>query len=112
MSSILDDEPTITDRIYAELMKKGVKADTGRDGMTAEQVLRALVVKQMNDYSYEDPAFHLADSQSYKAYCRYGINDSPPSKSTLHRNISCIKPEILEEINMILALKASSEGIE
>jgi len=112
MSSILDDEPVITNKVYADMIEIGVQTDTGRDGMTAEQVLRALIIKQQNGYSYEELAFHLADSRCYRAFCRYGINDSSPSKSTLHRNISCVKPETLEEINMILALRASCEGIE
>ena len=47
--------------------------------MTAEQVIRALIVKMMNGYSYAQLAFHLANSQTYRAFCRIGIMDKPPS---------------------------------
>ena len=43
--------------------------------MTAEQVIRALVVKQLGSFSYEQLAFHLTDSQTYRTFCRFGALD-------------------------------------
>ena len=36
----------------------------GRRSLSAQHVLRAALIKQMNGFSYEAPAFHLADSLS------------------------------------------------
>ena len=41
--------------------------------VTAQQVLRSVVLKQMRGYSYEELAFHLSDSQSYRAFCRFEL---------------------------------------
>jgi len=49
-----------------------------RRGLSAEQVLRALIVKQLNNFSYRDLAFHLADSRSYQTFCRIGLGQAPP----------------------------------
>ena len=112
MSHVLGEEPRVAELIFEDLTRHGARTDTGRDAMTAEQVLRAIIVKQMNGFSYQELAFHLADSRSYKTFCRFGINDKPPSKSTLQRNIKKIRPETLEAINQILIRRASKEGID
>ena len=54
ISEILDTEPAIVGLVYDDLIRGGIEADNGREGMTAEQVLRALIVKQMNEFSYEE----------------------------------------------------------
>jgi len=112
MSRILDEEPSITYLVFADLTLDGRRTNTGRDGMTAEQVIRAVIVKQMNGFSYQELAFHLADSRSYRTFCRLGINDKPPSRATLQRNIKRLRPETLEAINQILVRHADSEGVE
>jgi len=112
MSQILDEEPTIAQLVFADLTRSGRRTDTGRDGMTAEQVIRAVIIKQMNCFSYQELAFHLADSRSYRTFCRLGINDKPPSKSTLQYNIKKIGPETLESINQILVRHADGAGVE
>lgn len=112
MSGILDAEPVIVELVYGDLIRGGIEADNGREGMTAEQVLRALIMKQMNGFSYEELAFHLADSSSYRAFCRYGFDEKSVSKSTLQRNIKRVRPETLEAINQLLIRRACEEGIE
>lgn len=45
---ILDASPRVLEQAYAELVKSR-RADTGRDGMTAEQVLRCAILKQFRE---------------------------------------------------------------
>jgi IS5 family transposase len=94
------------------LLAGGIAADRGRDGMSGEQVLRALVIKQANGFSYEELAFHLADSQSYRAFCLLGFADKAPSKSTLQRNLKRVRAETLERVNRALVQHAQAQGIE
>src|SRR5206468_4751002 len=77
-----------------------------------EQVLRALVIKQSNGFSYEDLSFHLVDSQSYRAFCLIGIAEKPPKRSTLQRNLKAVRAETLERINRALVAHAQAQGIE
>ena len=65
ISQILDDHPIIYDWVLQDLTRNVLRADTGAEGMSAEQVLRAAIIKQMEGYSYEDLAFHLMDSVCY-----------------------------------------------
>lgn len=110
--AILDEHSEFSRWVQADLLAGGIAADRGRDGMSGEQVLRALVIKQANGFSYEELAFHLADSQSYRAFCLLGFADQPPSKSTLQRNLKRVRAETLERVNRVLVQHAQEQGIE
>jgi IS5 family transposase len=110
--AILDAHPEFARWVQADLLSGDIAADRGRNGLSDEQVLRALVVKQANGFSYEELAFHVADSQTYRAFCLIGFADKPPKKSTLQRNLKQVRAETLERINRALVASAQREGIE
>lgn len=80
--------------------------------MSGDQVLRALVLKQINGFSYKDLAFHLADSRSYRTFCRMGLGDRTPRKSALQSAIGKLRPETLEQINRLLVRAAVDAGLD
>jgi IS5 family transposase len=110
--AVLDAHPEFARWVVADLVAGGIDPDRGRDGMSGEQVLRALIIKQANGFSYEGLAFHLADSQSYRAFCLIGFADRPPKKSTLQRNIKLVRAETLERVNRALVRYAQEQGME
>jgi len=112
MRAILDAHPEFARWVQADLLAGGVAADRGRKGMSGEQVLRALVIKQSNGFSYDDLAFHLADSQSYQAFCLIGITEKAPKRSTLQRNLKAVRAETLERINRAIVAYAQAQRIE
>lgn len=61
ISRILDSNPIIYDLVMQDLSPQQTKSKAGAKGMSAEQVIRAAVVKQMFEFSYKDLAFHLVD---------------------------------------------------
>lgn len=110
--AILDAHPEFARWVQADLLAGGIAADRGRVGMSGEQTLRALVIKQANGFSYEDLAFHLVDSQSYRAFCLIGFAERTPSKSTLQRNLKRVRAETLERVNRALVHHAQAQAIE
>lgn len=80
--------------------------------LTAEQVIKSLIIKQMNSYSYRMLEFHLQDSRSYRAFCGFGFCDKIPTHSTLQRDLSSIRPQTLEKINQYILDIANMEGFE
>lgn len=113
MSEIIDSLGTgVLERIHQDLVRGVSNPDKGRIGMSAEQVLRAVVIKQMNGFSYERLEFHLADSTSYRTFCRFGLMEPTPDISTLKRNIKRLRPETMEAINRELLRYGSEHGIE
>lgn len=112
ISRILDSNPIIYDLVMQDLSPQGTKSKAGAKGMTAEQVIRAAVVKQMFEFSYKDLAFHLVDSVSLKRFCHIGIGDKGFKKSVLCKNIKAISPQSWEAINQCLVRYAKDNGIE
>ena len=72
----------------------------GRRGkMSAEQVLMVLLIKQINNFSYQVLAYHLADSKTYRAVLWLRIAEKVPSSKTLQRDIRKLSAATLEAIN-------------
>ena len=112
ISRILDSNPIIYDLVIQDLSLRKVKSKAGARGMTAEQVIRTAIVKQMFGFSYKDLAFHLMDSVSLKRFCLIGIADKGFKKSVLCKNIKAISPETWEAVNRCIVRFAKEEDIE
>lgn len=112
ISRILDREADIAALIGQDLVHGVRHPHTGSRGMSGDQVLRVLVVKQMNDFSYAALHFHLMDSASYRTFCRFGALEAVPSRSALAENLKKVRAETLEEVNRILMGRAVREGVE
>ena len=113
ISRILDANPIICDLAMQDICKvsKG-EHKSGANGMTAEQAVRAAIVKQMFNFSYKELAFHIVDSKSLRRFMRIGIADKGFKKSTLNNNIKALSPQTWEAINGQLVQYAAEEKIE
>lgn len=114
MSRVLDDNPKVAELVLQDLRaaRRSPEATCGAEGLSAEQVLRILVVKQLNRFSYRQLAFHLADSRSYRTFCRLGITDKLPSKSALNANLKSLQATTLEAINRVFIQAAQKAKVE
>src|ERR671926_955141 len=108
-SQWLDEHPALIGLVAADLRRDGVQ-ETGRHGLPAES-LRCALLKQYRQLSYEELAFHLEDSASFRAFARLPCFWSP-KKSVLHKTISAIRAETWEAINRELLASARQEKIE
>src|SRR3954469_15325271 len=109
-STWLDEHPTLLGLVAADLRRDGVQ-ETGRHGLPAEAVLRCALLKQYRQLSYEELAFHLEDSASFRAFARLPWPWTP-RKSVLHKTIGAIRAETWEAINRSLVASARQEKIE
>ena len=83
----------------------------GANGMTAEQVVRAAIIRQTGCYTYRELAFHLSDSRVYRHFCKIGIGKAF-KKSSLQQGIKALSDETWEQINGILLDYAEDQDIE
>ncbi len=86
ISKIIDANSGVLDLVYQDLVK-AKRHDTGREGLTAEQVLRCCILKQYRQLSYEELAFHLEDSSAFRTFSRLEMGQYP-CKSILQENIA------------------------
>lgn len=112
ISEILSANARMALLVAQDLVRRVQNPHTGSRGLTGDQVLRALIVKQMSGFSYAELGFHLADSVTYRGFCGFGALDPTPSRSALAENIKKISPRTLEKINRRLVRYAVGRGIE
>ena len=112
IGEILDENPIISEMVWQDLTSHVHDQDSGAHGMSAEQVLRAAIIKQMEGFSYEELAFHLLDSSCYRNFCRFGFTHEGFGKSALCAAIKAISTRTWEAINRILVTYAEDAEIE
>ena len=110
IDDLLTSQPTIGELAAQDLI--GGDPETGRPGMTGEEAIRALVLKQANQWSYSELWFQLHDSQTSRAFMGYGISDRVPSRSALAENIKKLRAETLESISRVVLEMAEKAGVE
>lgn len=110
MSQILDATPSMLDMVYRDIVRS-ISTRTGRKGMTADQVLRCAILKQYRQLTYEELAFHLEDSSSFRGFARLDPGQYP-GKSILQENIKGLREETWEAINKAIIGYAQREKIE
>jgi IS5 family transposase len=110
LSDWLDGKRALLSQVASDLRREGLRP-TGRQGLPAETVLRCALLKQQRQLSYEELAFHLEDSASFRAFARLPLAWSP-KKSVLQRTISAIRSETWEAVNRALVASAKQEKLE
>jgi transposase, IS5 family len=113
ISAIIDACSTICAPLLQDLNRGKVETQrAGAKGMSADQVLRCAIVKTLFEFSYEELAFHIVDSQSLRWFCRIGMAEEGFKKSALNRNIKAISDQTWEIINREILGYAEKRGIE
>jgi transposase, IS5 family len=112
ISRILDANGAMSRLVAQDLVRGLKKPQTGARGLSGDQVLRILVIKQMTGFSYEELSFHLADSVSYRGFCRLGALEPVPSRSAVAENLKKVRAETLEQVLQLLVRYAIRVGVE
>lgn len=112
ISQVLDENGELAELIEQDLVRGVKNPHKGSRGMSGDQVFRVLVLKQMNDFSYEELEFHLKDSGTYRSFCRIGAMEAAPARSTLAENLKKVRPETLEKVNRWLLKVAEAKRVE
>jgi transposase, IS5 family len=110
MSQWLDSQRGLISLVAGDLRRQGAR-ETGRRGLPAESVLRCALLKQQRQLSYEELAFHLEDSASFRAFARLPLAWTP-KKSVLHDTISAIRAESWEAVNRALVGDAKQQRLD
>ena len=98
--------------ILKDLTPKGKSNQKGRHGMSAEQVLRALLLKTLFNLSYRQLEFMIKDSLSAREFMKLSEFSKGFSYKTLQSNIKLLREETLDLVNSTIKIFAKLEGIE
>src|SRR5829696_6332394 len=113
MSALLDEQLGLTALVQQDLAAACPKSPrTGRPGLTGEQTVRILVLRQLTGWTYAELAFHLADSATYRAFGRIDALATSPSKSALAAAVDRVRPATLAAMNDQLVASAVARKVE
>jgi transposase, IS5 family len=113
MSALLNEQPALCARAQQDL-EAGcpTNARTGRAGLSGEQTLRLLFIRQLTGWAYAELAFHLADSPTYRDFCRVSALVATPSKSALAATLRRVSPRTLAALNDALVTSAVARAVD
>ncbi len=113
MSALLDEQAALARLVQQDLEAPcGKNPRTGRPGLTGEQTVRILVLRQLTGWTYAELAFHLADSATYRAFCRISALTAAPSKSALAATVRRVTPATLARMNEQLVTSAAARTVD
>jgi len=113
ISRIISSKPIICELVLQDLGgHRSTDNNSGAKGMSADQVLRAAIVKILYGFSYKDLAFHIVDSQSIRRFCQIGIADKGFKKSALNNNIKAISDDTWHAIHTEIIGYAEDQKVE
>lgn len=110
ISQVLDATPAVLDLVYQDLARLALPT-TGREGLNAEQVLRCAILKQYRQLTYEELAFHLEDSDSFRGFSRLEMGQYPCG-SALQANIKAIREETWDALHQQILDYARQAKVE
>ena len=113
MSALLDAQPALGALVQQDLEAGCPKnARTGRPGLSGEQTLRCLLVRQLTGWTYAELAFHLMDSATYRTFCGISALVPTPSRSAFAATLRRVRPQTLAALNDQLVTSAAARAVE
>src|SRR5207253_2772169 len=83
----------------------------GRDGMTAEQVLRAFVLQRVKDWDLRELSERTADGYTLRLFTRF-FSAPVPRHDAFHRAFTRLTPATVRAINEAVVQAAVAAGLE
>lgn len=109
LDKIITDNPGIVQAIHADITRHVRK--TGREGISAERILRSAVIKQWKNYSYRELAEQLHGSVLLRWFSRF-YSEPIPHYTALQKAIKAIGAPTWQQINDLLITYAAGKQIE
>jgi IS5 family transposase len=99
MDAILNANPQIVDAVHKDLVDS--LNPVGRNGISAERVLRCAILKQLKNYSYRELRKRIHDGVTLRWFTRF-YSHKIPHFTALQKAIKSISPQTWKRINDLL----------
>src|ERR1700751_1672513 len=111
ITDFLDEHEEIIEAIRGDLQRGLKRPDTGRKGLTAQQVLRSLVLMRVKNWDYRELRERIADGLTLRRFTDFNAQ-SVPKHDAFHRAFIRITPQTLRLINDLVIKAAVAMGLE
>ena len=111
IADFLDEHEEIIEAIRGDLRCGLKRPDTGRKGLTAQQVLRSLILMRVKNWDYRELRERIADGLTLRRFTDF--NAQPvPKHDAFQRAFTRLTPQTLKLVNELLVQAAVAMGLE
>jgi transposase, IS5 family len=111
ISAFLDDHEEMIEAVRDDLQRGLKNPDTGRNGLTPQQVLRSLILMRVKNWDYRELRERIADGLTLRRFTDFYCQPVP-KHDAFHRAIIRLTPETLKAVNELLVRAAVAIGLE
>jgi transposase, IS5 family len=111
ISDFLDEHQEIVERVRCDLMRGLKKPASGRRGLTAQQVLRSLILRRVKNWDYRELRERIADGMTLRQFTDFHCRPVPKHQA-FHRDFNRLTPDTLRAINDLVVKVAVDVGLE
>jgi len=98
ISDLLDRQADLVDKVHADLVQGLKRSRTGRDGISAAQVLRTFVLARIKSWDLRELRERIADGYTLRIFTHF-FAGGVPNFRTLNRNFNRLRPETVRLLN-------------
>ena len=108
---MLDQNREVLERVQCDLNRGLKNPSKGRHGLTARQVVGALVLMRIKNWDYRELRERIADGVTLRQFTDFHC-DKVPKHDAFNRGINRLTPETLKYINDVFVGAAVELGLE
>jgi len=111
ISDLLDEQDELVERVHQDLVRGLKQPQSGREGMSAERVLRGFVLQRVKNWDLRELRERIADGVTLRQFTDF-YSDAVPSHHAFHRAFSRLRPETVRALNQAVVQAAVEMGVE
>ena len=111
ISDFLDDHEGLITAIQGDLQRGLKSPDTGRKGLTARQILRALVLMRVKNWDYRELRERIADGITLRRFTDFYCQPVP-KHDAFQRGFVRLTAQTMRSVNEVLVQAAVALGLE
>jgi transposase, IS5 family len=111
ITDFLDEHEEMVEAVGADLRRGLKNADTGRKGLTPQQVLRSLILMRVKNWDYRELRERIADGLTLRLFTEFNARPVP-KHDAFQRAFNRVTPQTLRLVNELLITAAVAMGLE
>lgn len=111
ISDFLDEHEEMVETVGDDLRRGLKNPNTGRKGLTPQQVLRSLILMRVKNWDYRELRERIADGLTLRRFTDFNAQ-AVPKHDAFQRAFSRVTPQTVRLVNELLITAAVSMGLE
>jgi transposase, IS5 family len=111
IADFLEEHEEMIEPIRRDLRRGLKNPDTGRRGLTPQQVLRSLILMRVKNWDYRELRERIADGWTLRQFTDF-YSQPVPKHDAFNRAFTRLTPSTLQSINALLVSAAVGAGLE